>query len=56
MAHDEVSKNHPGGLQDVESPEKEARMYETKDDNGGYKALKTYLEKVYPMCSAFFYT
>jgi len=30
MSHDELSKNHPGGLKDVESTEKEARMYEKK--------------------------
>ena len=27
MSHDEISKNHPGRLNDVESTEKEARMY-----------------------------
>ena len=50
MAHDEVSKNHPGGLKDRE---KEVKMYETKDENGGYKALKLYLQKVNSMCSLF---
>ena len=54
MAHDEVSKNHQGGLKDVESREKEARLYETEDENGGYKALELYLQKVNPKCSAFF--
>ena len=35
MSHDELSKNHPGGLKDVESTEKEARMYETEDQSDG---------------------
>ena len=54
MSHDEISKNHPGGLNDVESTEKEARMYETEDQGDGYKALKLYLQKVNPKCTAFF--
>ena len=54
MSHDEISKNHPGGLNDVESTEKEARMYETEDQGDGYKALKLYLRKVNPKCTAFF--
>ena len=29
-------------------------MYETEEENDGYKALKFYLEKVNPKCSAFF--
>ena len=54
MKHDEISKNHPGGFNDVESTEKEARMYETEDQGKGYKALKLYLQKVNPKCTAFF--
>ena len=54
MAHDEVSKNHPGGLKDIESREKEARMYETEDQDDGYTALKLYLQKVNPQCTALF--
>ena len=54
MSHDELSKNHPGGLKDVESTEKEARMYETEDQGDGYKALKLYPQKVNPKCTAFF--
>ena len=54
MSHDELSNNHPGGLKDVESTEKEARMYETEDQGDGYKALKLYLQKVNPKCTAFF--
>lgn len=48
MAHDEVSKNHPCGLNDVERRENEARMYETEDENGGYKGLELHLHKVNP--------
>ena len=54
MAHDEASKNHRGGVNDKPSNEKEARIYETEDQNDGYKALKLYLEKINPNCSAFF--
>ena len=54
MAHDEASKNHRGGVNDKPSDEKEARIYETEDQNDGYKALKLYLEKINPNCSAFF--
>ena len=54
MAHDEASKNHPGGLNDVHSQEKEARMYQTEDENDGYKALELYMAKINPKCTAFF--
>lgn len=54
MAHDEASKNHRGGVNDKPSDEKEARIYKTEDQNDGYKALKLYLEKISPNCSAFF--
>ncbi|XP_068737168.1 zinc finger MYM-type protein 2-like [Montipora capricornis] len=54
MAHDEVSKNHPGGLKDTSSTEKYARMYETDSPNDGYKAVKLYLSKLNPKSSAFF--
>ena len=50
ISHDELSKNHPVGLKDVESTEKEARMYETEDQGDGYEALKLYLKKVNPKC------
>ena len=53
MAHDEASENHPGGVNDKPSNEKEARMYETADQYDGYKALKLYIEKTNPNCSAF---
>ena len=54
MAHDEVSKNQPGGLKDTSSTEKYARMYETDSPNDGYKAVKLYLSKLNPKSSAFF--
>ena len=39
MARDKVSKNHSDGLNNVQSQEK-ARMFQTKDENDGYKALE----------------
>ena len=54
MAHDEASKNHPGGVHDSSSNEKEARMHESAKSNDGYKVLKLFLEKINPKCSAFF--
>ena len=44
MTHDEVTKNHPGGVSNIPSDEKLAWMYETSDENNGYKAMKLYLE------------
>ena len=54
MAHDEATKNHPGGLSDVSSHEKLARMYETPQENDGYKAMEIYLAKLNPKYDAFF--
>ncbi|KAK3737421.1 hypothetical protein QZH41_005519 [Actinostola sp. cb2023] len=54
MTHDEATKNHPGGAKDHQSFEKEGRMYKTDDVNDGYDALKLYLTKLNPKCSAFF--
>ena len=54
MAHNEATKNHPGGLSDVSSHEKLARMYETPEENDGYKAMKIYLAKLNTKCDAFF--
>ncbi|CAH3118418.1 unnamed protein product, partial [Porites lobata] len=48
MAHDEASKNHPGGVHDSSSNEKEARMHESAKSNDGYKVLKLFLEKINP--------
>ena len=54
MAHDEATKNHPGGVSDVPSSEKLARMYKTPEKNDTYKALKFYMAKLNPQCDAFF--
>ena len=54
MVHDEVSKNHPGGLKDTSSTEKYAQMYETDSPTDGYKAVKPHLSKLNPKSSAFF--
>ena len=54
MAHDEATKNHPGGIADVPSTEKLARMYETDEVNDGYKALKLYMSKLNPKSVSFF--
>ena len=51
MSHDELSKNHPGGLNDVA---RKRRMYETENQGDGYNALKLYLQKVYPKDTVFF--
>lgn len=47
-------KNHSGGVGDIPSMEKYARMYETEDTNDGYQALKLYPTKLNPKCEAFF--
>ena len=55
MTHDESTKNHPGGVGDVESFEKEGRLYETTDDpSDGFNALQFYISKPNPKCTAFF--
>ena len=54
MAHDEATKNHPGGVSDVPSNEKLARMYETSEENDGYKAMKFYIARLNPKNDAFF--
>lgn len=54
MSHDEITKNHQGGITEHPSYEKHARLYETESPNDGYKALKLYLSKLNPKCKAFF--
>ena len=54
MTHDETTKNHPGGLKDVQSFEKLGRMYKTPSPMDGYTALKKYITKLNPNCDAFF--
>ena len=45
MAHEEVTKNHQGGIQSDENYESDKRMYEN-DANGGFKYLMLYLSKI----------
>ncbi|KAK3729255.1 hypothetical protein QZH41_000228 [Actinostola sp. cb2023] len=55
MVHDELTKNHQGGLKDhTTSTEKYARMYESNHENDGYKALQLYLTKLNPTINALF--
>ena len=56
MTHDEATKNHPGGIDDVNSIEKEARMHSTSDNRlfDGLTCLKMYLQKLNPNCKALF--
>lgn len=56
MTHDEATKNHPGGIEDNSSSEKEARMYSTSEDPlfDGLNCLKMYLQKLNPKCEALF--
>lgn len=54
MSHDEMTKNHPGGVSDVESYEKNARMYKTNSPSDGYSALEIFLSKLNPECEALF--
>lgn len=55
MTHDEATNNHPGGIDDVASVEKEARIYSTSNDQlfDGLNCLKMYLQKTNPRCEAF---
>ena len=46
--------NYPGGLNVIERKEREARMYENDNQDDGYTALKHYLQKANPKCTAFF--
>jgi len=54
MAHEEATKNHPGGLVDVQSYEKFGRMYEAESPTDGYKSLEKYIAKLHPDCDALF--
>ena len=55
MTHDESTKNYPGGVGDVESFEKEARLYQTTDDpSDGFNALQFYISELNSKCTAFF--
>ena len=49
MTHDESTENHPGGAGNVESFEKEGRLYQTTDDpSDGFNALQFYISKLNP--------
>ena len=53
--HNESAKNHPGGVGDMGSFEKEGRLYQTTDDpSDGFNALQSYNSKLNPECTAFF--
>ena len=56
MTHDEATKNHPGGINDVASVEKKARMYSTSNNQlfDGLNCLRMYLQKLNPHCEALF--
>lgn len=54
MAHDEATKNHQGAVCDVESFERNARMYKTSCKTDGYTALDFVLSKLNPECEALF--
>ncbi|XP_031570633.1 uncharacterized protein LOC116304966 [Actinia tenebrosa] len=54
MTHDEVTKNHQGGVQENPTYEKNGRLYETDSPTDGYKTLKLYISKLNPECTAFF--
>ena len=51
MTHDKSTKNHPGGVGNVESFEKEGRLYYSSD---GFNALQFYISELNPKCTAFF--
>ncbi|KXJ20120.1 hypothetical protein AC249_AIPGENE10371 [Exaiptasia diaphana] len=52
MTHDEITKNHPGGLKDVSSTEKLARIYETEHVDGGYKAIQIIPGRIGPLAAS----
>ena len=54
MTHDKATKNHPGGISEVESFQKNGRMYKTSSPTDGYSALEFFLTKLNPECDALF--
>ena len=56
MTHEEATKNHPGGIDDVASVEKEARLYSTSNNqlSDGLNCLRMYFQKLNPHCEALF--
>ena len=53
---DEATKNHPGGIVDVQSSQKFGQMYQTSSDPNldGLSCLKEYISKRNVSCEAFF--
>ena len=54
MTHDEKTNNHLGGISEVESFEKNGRMFKTNSHADGYSALEFFLTKLNPECNALF--
>ncbi len=54
MTHDESTKNHPGGISEVESFEKNGRMHKTSSPTDSYSALEVFLTKLNPECDSLF--
>ena len=54
MRHSEVSKIHPGGLQDGKSFQHMSRQFRTNDEIEGCSALKVFLSKFNPASEAVF--
>ena len=55
MTHNETTKNHPGGISEVESLEKNGRMHKTTcPPTDGYSALEVFLTKLNPQYDALF--
>ena len=54
MAHDEATENHQGGVSDLESFEKNARMYKTNSKTDVYTGLDFFLSKLNPECESLF--
>ena len=49
----EATKDHPGGIDDISSVEKEARMYATSEDQlfDSLNCINVFLQKLNPHCS-----
>ena len=54
MTHEELTKNHPGGLSNDENYEADIRMYDTNNKNDGFHLLEFCLTKVNAKCPSLF--
>ena len=54
MSHEELSKNHQGGISDKPSHEKQTRLYSTGQDGDSYRCLQKYISKLNPKQQAFY--